>query len=89
MASEDDFFVFRRFDTLNARTILWLQYHISRLEGRLDTLHKEQDKLMRDKDDERNASFEWDERNLPERRDIMVQLSGLLLQYSKHVLCAK
>jgi hypothetical protein len=81
MASENDFFVFRRFETLNANTILWMQYQISELERRLEEIHiiiqksPAEDKL-------KNSSFKWDDKFNPERRDIMCQLSSLLLQYS-------
>jgi hypothetical protein len=82
MASEDDFFVFRRFESLNAGTILWMQYRISELEQRLEQIHEE----IKDSDlteGLKNSSFKWDETRRPERARIMCELSSLLLQYSK------
>lgn len=82
MASDNDFFVFRRFESLNANTILWMQYRISALERRLEEIHKEvedskiSDNLM-------NSSFKWDEEYAQERTRIMHELSGVLLQYSR------
>jgi hypothetical protein len=80
MASENDFFVFRRFESLNANTILWMQHSISELEARLEQIHKE---IEGRGDNAKNSSFKWDENGKPERIIIMQQLSGLLLQYSK------
>ena len=36
IASEDDFFVFRRFGALNANTILWMQDRISQTEEKFE-----------------------------------------------------
>ena len=79
MASDDDFFVFRRFGSLNATTTMYLQYRISQLERRLEEIH---DSNEHEKDG-RNSSFKWDEANQPERVRIMNELSCLLLHYSK------
>lgn len=82
MASENDFFVFRRFESLNANTILWMQYQISELERRLEEIHKEiEDSKV--SDNLKNSSFKWDEKWRPDRTRIMGELSGVLLQYSK------
>jgi hypothetical protein len=89
MASDDDLFVFRRFETLNARTILWMQYRISKLEQRLNDLHKDIKKSNGAMDKRKNSSFGWDENHLPERSNIMVELSVHLLQYSKRRTAAK
>ncbi|OAK93539.1 hypothetical protein IQ06DRAFT_321576 [Phaeosphaeriaceae sp. SRC1lsM3a] len=84
MASDNDFFVFRRFESLNANTILWMQYRISALERRLEEIHKEvedskiSDNLM-------NSSFKWDEEYAQERTRIMHELSGVLLQYNQFI----
>lgn len=79
MASDDDFFVFRRFESLNATTIAYLQYRISQLEKRLEDIHK----LNEQEKDRRNSSFKWDETNQQDRIHIMNELSCLLLHYSK------
>jgi hypothetical protein len=85
MASENDFFVFRRFESLNANTILWMQYQISELEEKLEQIHKEIE--VSEKEHKlRNSSFKWDEEKRPDRNLIMGQLAGLLLQYSEYVI---
>jgi hypothetical protein len=82
MASDDDFFVFRRFESLNANTLLWMQDKISRLEQELADIHKA---VENSKPDQkwRNDSFRWDEKYMLRREEIMVQLSRQLLQYSQ------
>jgi len=81
MASEDDFFVFRRFGKLNAGAILWMQDRISHIETRLEQIHEE----IADSQDgyQRNSSFRWDIQNQPERDELMAQLTGLLHHYSE------
>jgi hypothetical protein len=83
MASEDDFFVFRRFESLNASTILWMQYRISELEEKLQQIHEDIEKSEK-ADNLKNSSFKWDEKWRPERSKIMAELSGILLQYSMY-----
>lgn len=82
MASENDFFVFRRFESLNANTMLWMQYRISELERRLEEIHQEI-KDSKISDNLKNSSFKWDGKWRPERTRIMGELSGILLQYSE------
>ncbi|KAH7379172.1 hypothetical protein DE146DRAFT_306481 [Phaeosphaeria sp. MPI-PUGE-AT-0046c] len=84
MASENDFFVFRRFETLNANTILWMQYRISELERRLEEIHEEIENSKMS-DNFKNSSFKWDEKWRPERTRIMGELSGILLQYNQFI----
>jgi hypothetical protein len=87
MALDDDFFVFRRFESLNAETILWMQYKISVLERALEHIHKDvETSASSSMEDLTNSSFALDEDYLPARSKIMAELSGLLLQYSKHVV---
>lgn len=83
MASDNDFFIFRRFDSLNARTILYLQHRISLFEKDLDDLHT----AMEGPDEhgkpaKMNSSFGWDEKYMTTRAAIMNELTGLLLHYS-------
>jgi hypothetical protein len=79
MASDDDFFVFRRFESLNACTILWMQDHIARLETELQAVHR---MVENSNPNEKlgNDSFRWD---LPRRSQIMGELSRQLLHYSQ------
>ncbi|CAE7202766.1 hypothetical protein CFE70_008503 [Pyrenophora teres f. teres 0-1] len=81
MASDDDFFVFRRFESLNATTIAYLQYRISQLESKLEGIHhaNEQEK------DRKNSSFKWDEQYQQDRFHIMGELSRLLLHYNQYI----
>jgi hypothetical protein len=88
MASDDDFFVLRKFEALNAATILWMQHRISELEHRLQQIHKSIEE-SKDSDNLKNSSFKWDAQYMPERTGIMCELSGLLLQYSKHTTTLK
>ncbi|KAH7087193.1 hypothetical protein FB567DRAFT_602803 [Paraphoma chrysanthemicola] len=84
MASADDFFVFRRFESLNAATILWMQHRISELERRLQEIHQE---VVNSEDNKRlkNSSFAWDAQWMQERTKIMGELSCLLLQYNQSI----
>lgn len=82
MASDDDFFVFRRFESLNANTILWMQDHISRLEKELASIHIEVEK-SRLEDFKKNSSFRWDAACKNRRNEIMFELSRQLLHYSQ------
>jgi hypothetical protein len=84
MASENDFFVFRRFESLNANTILWMQHCITGLEARLEHIHKEIE-VSEAADKLKNSSFNWDQQHRPERTLILGQLSSLLLQYSEFI----
>jgi len=80
MASDDDFFVFRRFESLNATTIAYLQYRISELERNLEEIHTANEQQEKRK----NSSFKWDEQYQQDRFQIMNELSRLLLHYSKY-----
>lgn len=82
MASDDDFFVFRRFESLNANTILWMQDKISRLEEELQELHRNEEDAKSDEYG-RNDSFRFDETYLPRRDQIMCELSRQLQHYSE------
>lgn len=85
MASDDDLFVFRRFATVNARVILWMQYQIAQKEARLDELDEHVRKAS-EADDGRNNSFTWDTQHFPERDALMRELSALVLHYSKSLI---
>ncbi|KAF2622058.1 hypothetical protein BU25DRAFT_443440 [Macroventuria anomochaeta] len=87
MASDDDFFIVRRFGTINARVILWMQNQIVEKERKLAELHKRmEDRSETSPDGEgMNDSFDWDIKNLPERHDLMRGLSDQLLQYNSYI----
>jgi hypothetical protein len=77
MASEDDFFVFRRFESINAEVILWLQDRITQLESELELMYEFVDDRCN------NGSFRWNEENFPERTALLQRLYEYTLQYSK------
>lgn len=85
MASDDDFFVFRRFESLNAQVLLWMQDRIVRMENKLQDIHK----LVEGSDRSlklTNGSFRTDETNLREREEIMRELSATMHHYSELIL---
>lgn len=86
MASEDDFFIIRRFQNLNARTILWMQDRIVQIEDRIKEIDKEVEDAEMSKQ-LRNNSLRWDKHNMPERHVLMGELSSLLHHYSEASSC--
>lgn len=90
MASDNDFFLLRRFGELNSRVLLKMQFEIMKLENQLQFLDK---KIMDDTDPgERNDSFQWDESWNPNnksfnsglnRKQLLDELQRLLKEYSK------
>ena len=86
-AIDDDFLVFRRFGTLNIRTLLDVQFQITALEIQLHRL----DQACKDDPDLNNAasrmdSLAWDNchQNGKQRRGELVrELQPLLHKYSK------
>ena len=83
MASDDDFFIFRKFENANARVLLWMQHQIAKKEARLAELHNVVEESPLD-NGLRNDSFDWDEKYFKERDDLTRDLSDLLLKYSKY-----
>lgn len=81
MASDDEFFVFRRFESLNAGVILWMQDRIVQLETKLKEIHRH----IADSPNYSvsNGSFRRDVDAVPEREKIMRELSSILHHYSK------
>jgi hypothetical protein len=90
MASDNDFFLLRRFGELNSRVLLKMQFEIMKLEKALNSLDQE---IMNDPDpDKRNDSFAWDFFWDPtnncgksgfERKRILDQLQMQLKEYSE------
>lgn len=82
MASEDDFFIVRRFQTLNAHVILYQQDRIRRIEEHLREFH---DEIAADSSDKRkNSSFGWDSTKMLERKNLLEELTGRLHHYSEY-----
>lgn len=84
MASDDDLFVFRRFASINARVILWMQHQIAQKEQQLEVFQK---KVIESpcQNGWRNDSFTWDARYLTERDSLMHELSLLMMHYSEYI----
>jgi len=80
VASDNDFFVIRRFGTLNARVILAMQDRISELEEQLDALDEQYSVLSCE--DLNNGSFRDEPKQ--DRMDIINQLKPALLEYSTY-----
>lgn len=88
MASDDDFFIIRRFQSLNANVILYMQDRISQIEGRLKCIHEANENAPApapgaEGGERRNNSFRWDMRFEPERDRLMCELTSLLHHYSE------
>lgn len=84
MASDDDFFIIRRFQSLNANVILYMQDRISQIEDRLKEIHESNENENAPNNTERkNSSFRWDMKLEPERDRLLCELTGLLHHYSK------
>jgi hypothetical protein len=82
IASDDDFFILRRFGTLHARVLLALQDQLTVLESNLSAIDEE---ASRDEDDYHNGTFRED--RFQERVVIVAEIQKKLGQYSKcHVL---
>lgn len=82
MASDDDFFVFRRYQSLNARTILYMQDRIGQIENRLVQIH---DEIAHGDEKRKNNSFRLDMHLEPERDRLMCELTGLLHHYNQYI----
>lgn len=79
LASDDDFLIFRRFSTVNARVLLFLQDRISVLESELhevDLKHSRESAV-----DIHNGSFRQE--NEPRRPALLLEIHQLLKDYSK------
>lgn len=83
MASDDDFFVVRRFDNLAARVILLLQWEISKLEKKLEDI--DFDRRHGYGLDLNNGSFECDD---GDRQGCIRSIHGKLKEYCQCVLLA-
>lgn len=77
MASDDDFFVIRRFGELGARVLLFMQDQIVQLEEAL----QEQDNLCKNAPEEYADGGSFRRDRWPCRQDIMQKLSFSLDRY--------
>ncbi|KAF2806015.1 uncharacterized protein BDZ99DRAFT_510929 [Mytilinidion resinicola] len=83
-ASDDDFFIFRRFGKLNALTILWLQYRIGIIEEELEAIHEAIAGAALETG-RKNSSFQADEKQEVRRVQLMSDLSHLLQKYNEYI----
>jgi len=79
MSSGSDFFIFRRFDNINARIILWLRDQIIQRGERLDALHEGPAYVP----NRGNDGLKQDAKHRKERERLMSELSRLVHKYSK------
>lgn len=78
VASDDDFFILRRFGTLHARVLLALQDRITVLESNLRAIDED---ASRDEDDYNNGTFRED--RFQDRVLIIYEIQKKLGQYSE------
>jgi hypothetical protein len=78
LASENDFFILRRFSSVSIRIALWLQDQVTVLEEKLEDLDKKYSR--KDAVDTNNGSFREDE---DDRAAVLSQLREKLVQYSE------
>ncbi|KAF7515143.1 hypothetical protein G7054_g14738 [Neopestalotiopsis clavispora] len=81
IATDDDFYMLRRFNTLNIRTSLAYQDRIAALEEQLTELDDEYSK--RDAEDVNNGTFRHDQED---RQDLLENIGEALYQYNRLVL---
>ncbi|KAF9695172.1 hypothetical protein EKO04_007093 [Ascochyta lentis] len=79
LASDDDFMIYRRFGTLNARLLLRLQDQIAELEERLEALEKEH--AGPTAPDTNNGTFRNDP--LLERKAILDEMNSRVREYNE------
>ncbi|KAF2705066.1 hypothetical protein K504DRAFT_506536 [Pleomassaria siparia CBS 279.74] len=84
MASDDDFFIIRRFQSLNANVILYMQDRIPQIEERLAEIHMNNENAP-DVEKRRNNSFRWDMKHEVERDKLLCELTSLLHHYNQYV----
>jgi hypothetical protein len=80
LASDDDFLIFRRFGTLNARIILAMQDDISVAEAKLQALDDEAS--LKSAPRRHNGSFRREENQ--ERKALITEIKEKLKEYSKY-----
>ncbi|KAI0882000.1 uncharacterized protein GGS22DRAFT_196164 [Annulohypoxylon maeteangense] len=83
VASDPDFFVVRRFDTLNARVLLTLQDHLSALEERLSKLDEKY--YAKSAEDVNNGSIRDDQ---SDRAALTMEICDKLKDYSKYIFAS-
>ncbi|KAI8630363.1 hypothetical protein F5Y19DRAFT_429802 [Xylariaceae sp. FL1651] len=81
VASEDDFFILRRFNSLNVRITLLLQDEIAVLENKLAEIDERNSK--KDSEDVHNGSFRQDQND---RTAVLNKVRQRILKYNEFVL---
>jgi hypothetical protein len=82
LASDDDFLIFRRFGTLNARVLLLLQDELTVAEEKLKALDEQYS--LKDAPRLHNGSFrvEQGEEKQQERRKLLLEIKDKVSEYS-------
>jgi hypothetical protein len=81
IASDNDFLIFRRFGSLNARLLLYLQDQIAVLEEKLGKL--EEQHMLEEAKDIHHGSFRQEA--LPERTELLEAIHKKVRDYSKRI----
>ena len=86
LASDDDFLIFRRFGTLNARVLLLLQDELTVAETKLKTLDEEYS--LKNAPRLHNGSFriEQGEEKHQERRKLLLEIKDKVNDYSTFLI---
>ena len=84
LASDDDFMIFRKFGTLNARIILALQDELSVAEEELKRLDEEYSLKTSPRLHNGSFRYERDEVKQQERRKLVSEIKDKLKEYSKN-----
>lgn len=79
IASDNDFYIFRTFSSLNARVLLALQNQVVVLKNELDELDAQYSQRDMEKD-LHNGSFKDD---CPERTELLEKIALKLVEYSE------
>lgn len=80
LASDDDFLIFRRFGTLNARILLLLQDEICVAEAKLKSLDEEYSQKTAPR--QHNGSFRKESVQQTERKTLLLEIKEKLKEYS-------
>jgi hypothetical protein len=86
LASDDDFLIFRRFGTLNARVLLLLQDELTVAEEKLKALDEQYS--LKDAPRLHNGSFRIEQREekQQERRKLLLEIKDKVSEYSTHII---
>ncbi|KAH7412513.1 hypothetical protein BKA64DRAFT_330380 [Cadophora sp. MPI-SDFR-AT-0126] len=84
LASDDDFLIFRRFGTLNARILLLLQDEICVAEAKLKSLDEEYSQKTAPR--QHNGSFRKESVQQAERKNLLLEIKEKLKEYNEFIV---